>query len=149
MSKEFDEMVEYLKWLNFWIRHCRDQAEAKMGEVNRLLGQLGETGFVHETVVLGEVIHHRYYAPLSGGNDSGQLVQAALCVPGGLGVVLWDSEEYSQWRDIPEGLEAEARPGFLPFERRDAALKALLLPQIEPLLQQLRRRLTSPILASD
>jgi hypothetical protein len=142
MSKEFDEMVEYLKWLNYWIQHCRDQAEAKMGEVNRLLGQLGETGFVHETVVLGEVIHHHYYAPRPGGNDSAQLVQAALCVPGGLGVVLWDSEEYSPWRDIPEGLAAEARLGFFPFELCDTVLKALLLPQIEPLLQQLRRRLS-------
>lgn len=49
-----------------------------MGEVNRLLGQLSKTGFVHETVLLGEIIHQRYYAPRPGGNDSGQLVQAAL-----------------------------------------------------------------------
>ena len=26
MSKEFDEMVAHLKWLNFWIRHSCDQA---------------------------------------------------------------------------------------------------------------------------
>jgi DNA invertase Pin-like site-specific DNA recombinase len=65
-----------------------------------------------------------------------------LPVPDGLGVVLWDSEEYAQWRDIPQGLEAEARSAFLPFEQCDAALKALLLPQIEPLLQPLRRRLS-------
>lgn len=142
MSKEFNEMVEHLKWLNFWIGHCRDQAEAKMGEVNRLLGQLGETGFVHETVVLGEVIHHRYYAPQAWGNDSGQLVQVALSVPGGIGVVLWDTEEYAELRDVPDGLKSEARLGFIPFERCESALKALLLPHIEPLLQQLRRHLT-------
>jgi hypothetical protein len=95
MSKEFDEMVAHLKWLNFWIRHSCDQAEAKMAEVNRLLQQLAETGWVQETVILGAVIHQRYYAPLSGGHDSSQVVQAALCLPGGLGVVLWDSEDYT------------------------------------------------------
>ena len=113
-----------------------------MGEVNRVLGQLGETGFVHETVVLGAVIYYRYYASQPGGNDSGQLVQAALSVAGGIGVVLWDSEEYAELQDVPDGLQVEAQLGFVPFERCEPALQGLLLPQIEPLLQQLRRRLT-------
>jgi len=141
MSKEFDEMVTHLKWLNFWIRHSCDQAEAKMAEVNRLLEQLAETGWVQETVILGAVIHQRYYAPLSGGHDSSQVIQAALCVPGGLGVVLWDSEDYTSLSEIPQGLEAEARLGFRPFERCEPAIKALLLPHLETLLHQLRRRL--------
>jgi hypothetical protein len=141
MNREFSKIVEHLKWLIFWIGHCRDQAEAKMNEVNQLLGQLGKAGLVHQTVVLGEVIHHCYYSPQPEGHDSSQLVQAALSLPVGIGVVLWDSEKYSELREDPETLESEAPLRFVPFERCEVALKALLLPHIEPLIQQLTRRL--------
>jgi hypothetical protein len=87
---------------------------AKMNEVNQLLGQLGKAGLVHETVVLGEVIHHRYYSPQREGHDSSQLVQAVLCLPGGIGVVLWDSEKNTELRDVSDSLESEARLGFRP-----------------------------------
>ncbi|HEY7427185.1 MAG TPA: hypothetical protein VH682_23325 [Gemmataceae bacterium] len=108
MSERFRNITEYLKWLNFWIRHASDQADAKMREVNHLIRQLSVTGVVHDTVLLGPVIHRRYYAPQAGGSDSSQLAQAALCVPGGLGVILWDSEEYAELCEIAEGLESEA-----------------------------------------
>ncbi|HEY7157662.1 MAG TPA: hypothetical protein VH575_27145 [Gemmataceae bacterium] len=140
MSQEFDEMVAHLKWLNFRIGHSCDQAEAKMAEVNRLLEQLAQTGWLQETVILGEVIHQRYYVPSAGGHDSSQVVQAALCLPGDLGVVLWDSDDYTQLREIPQGLEAEARPAFQSFECCEPALKALLFPHVEALLHQLRRQ---------
>jgi hypothetical protein len=68
------------------------------------------------------------------------VVQAALCLPGGLGVVLWDSEEYTHLSEIPQGLEAEARMGFQAF-KCEPAIKALLLPHLEALLHQLRRQL--------
>ena len=138
MGRDFDDMIEHLKWLTFWIRHCRDQAEAKMREVNHLIWQLGKSGLLHEAVLLGEVVHTRYYTPQPGGHDSGRVAQAAQRVPGGIGAVLWDGEEYARLRDAPGGLGVAAGPGFRPFEQCEPALKALLLPQIEPLLQQLR-----------
>ena len=50
MSKDFDDVWDQLKWLHFWIRHCCAQAEAKMGEVNRLIQQLAGAGFAQDTV---------------------------------------------------------------------------------------------------
>jgi hypothetical protein len=141
MSDKFRDLTNHLRWLTLWIRHAGDQAEAKMVEVNHLIGQLAATGFLHETVLLGPVIHRRYYAPRPGGSDSGQLAQAALCVPGGFGVVLCDSENYRQLSEMAEGLESEAMLHFRPFRECEPALKALLQPHIEPLLGRLYRLL--------
>ena len=112
MSKPFRKIVQDLQWLNFWIRHCCDQAEAKVREVNKLVRELGENGFVNETVILGSVIHHRYYAPQPGGSDSGQLVQAVLHVPHGYGVALWDTEDYAALNEVSQGLESEILPSI-------------------------------------
>jgi hypothetical protein len=141
MSEQFRDRIAYLQWLSFWARHAGDLADAKIGEVNHLIGQLGVTGFLHETVLLGPVLHYRYYAPQPGGSDSGQLAQAALCVPGGFGVVLWDSEDYRQLCQTAEGLESEAMLHFRPLGECELALKALLQPHIEPLLGRLYRLL--------
>jgi hypothetical protein len=66
-------------------------------------------------------------------------VQAALLVPEGLGVVLWDSDHYAEMCDLPDGLEADTR--FRAFARCEPAVRALLLPHIEPLLERLYQRL--------
>jgi hypothetical protein len=141
MSETFRDRVAYLRWLSFWVLHAGDQAEAKIAEVNHLIDQLGVTGLLHETVLLGPVLHHRYYAPRPGGSDSSQLAQAALCVPGGFGVVLWDSEDYQELGETAECLESEALMHFCPFEECELALRALLQPHIEPLLERLYRLL--------
>jgi hypothetical protein len=142
MNQALENVVEHLKWLNFWIGHCCDQAEAKVGEINRLIQQLAGMGLVRETVLLGEVIPQRYGGPVPGGPASGQLVQAALCVPGGVGVVRWDAEADAPWCPLPAGQEAKARVNFRPYAGCEPALKTLLLRHIEPLLQSLWRRLS-------
>ena len=68
------------------------------------------------------------------------MAQAALCVPDGIGVVLWGAEAYAQLCATPEGLRREARAGFRPFEMCEPSLRALLLPHVESLLQELGRR---------
>lgn len=62
-----------------------------------------------------------------------------MCLPGGLGVLLWDNDDYTRLSEISQGLEAEARLGFPAFERCEPAIKALLLAHLETLLHQLRR----------
>jgi hypothetical protein len=142
MSETLNEVFERLAWLHFWARHCCAQADAKMGEANRLIAQLAGARSLRETVILGEVIHPRYYPPA--GHEEGplQVAQAALCVPGGIGAVLWDGGAYAWPRTTPEGLRRGARAGFRPFERCEPSLRALLLPHVEALLQGLRRRLS-------
>ena len=61
-------------------------------------------------------------------------------IPGGLGVIRWDTEEYQAFRREPlvdqSGLELK----FVPFAACGWAVKALLLPQIEPLMELLFTR---------
>ena len=140
MSETRNEVFERLAWLHFWARHCCAQADAKMGEVNRLIGPLAGAGFVQEAVFLGEVIHPHYYPPAAHEQGPVQVAQAALCVPGGIGVVLWGAGAYAQLCTTPEGLRREARAGFQPFERCEPSLRALLLPHVEALLHGLGRR---------
>jgi hypothetical protein len=81
MNERFEEIKEYLRRLSVCARHASDEAEAKIRAVNTWVCQLGELGFLNDTVILGPVILSRGYEPRPGDNDSGQLVQAALCVP--------------------------------------------------------------------
>src|SRR6516225_9779786 len=76
MSNEVEEVFARLGWLHFWARHCCAQADAKMGEVNRLIGQLAGAGFVQEAVFLGEVIHPHYYPPAAHEQGPVQVAQA-------------------------------------------------------------------------
>ena len=142
MSKEVEEALARLGWLHFWARHCCAQADAKLAEANRLIRQLAGAWSLRETVILGEVMHPRYSPPAAHEGEPARVAQAALCVPGGIGVVLWGAEDYAQRCATPEGLEREARAGFRPFEQCEPALRALLLPHVEALLQGLRRWLS-------
>jgi hypothetical protein len=112
MSKPFDRIVGHFKRLTLGSRYAAGQAEAKVRQVNGLIRQLGETGRVSDTIILGPVIHVRAYSPGSGPSDSGQIVQGALAVPDGIGIVLWDSGDYAALSDKLEALEAQARMLF-------------------------------------
>ena len=140
MSKDVEEVLARLGWLHFWARHCCAQADAKLAEANRLIQQLAGARSFPETVVLGEVIHSRYYPPAAHEDEPARVAQAALCVPDGIGAVLWEAGAYARLCATPEGLRREARAGFQPFERCEPALRALLLPHVESLLHGLGRR---------
>jgi hypothetical protein len=95
----------------------------------------------NETVILGPVIHQRDYSPEEGGRSSGQLIQAVLRLPDGVGVAVWDTDHYDALKDVPDGLAFEVWNCFVSFERCEPGIKALLLPHIEPLVEELFRRL--------
>jgi hypothetical protein len=141
MSDRFDRMVEFLKWHALWSSHAADQADAKVHTANEFIQRIADSGWLARTAVLGQIILDHSYEPRPGGSDSGQLAQAVLLVPGGFGILLWDSEDYVALREVPEGLEAEAWVMFHPFDECEPALKALLLSQIDPLLAQLCKKL--------
>ena len=136
MKSRFDEMAEQLASLNLQIRHDMEQAEAKAERVNQLVHELGETGLLTDQVVLGSFFERAYDASDSA-HDSGQIVQAALLVPDGFGICLWDMVEYAGLRNSQDGLEAHARAKFQPFEACSAVEKKLLLPFLEEMLGDL------------
>lgn len=136
MKSRIDEMAEQLASLNIQIRHDMEQAEAKAERVNQLVHELGETGVLTHQVLLG-VVFERAYDPESSTQDSGQVVQAALLVPEGFGVCLWDLVEFTTLRASPQGLERHARAKFQPFDECAAAEKKFLLPYLEEMLEDL------------
>jgi hypothetical protein len=136
---DFDD--EYTR-LTIWLHHTAEQAEAHVERADRLIRKLTDSGLLAEGVILGPIIHERGYTPGRGGSDSAQLIQAVLHLPKGLGVVLWDSEEYVQLEPQHDGLEVAAMSRFSPFAECDLAIKALFLPHLPDLMDKLRKRLT-------
>lgn len=112
-------------------------AEARASGLNNLINDLWQFGLVTRTSLLGPVLQTRNYMPLPGGRDSGQVIQAALLVPRGLGVAVWDSEFYHLLVDVPDGLEAAAAIHHIPFEQCCPAWRALLSEHIAPLVERL------------
>ena len=113
------------------------QAEARAAGLNSLIHEIWQLGLGTRTSLLGPVLQTRSYDPKAGGHDSGQVIQSALLVPGGLGVVAWDSEFYLSLVDVPDGLEAAAAMYHIPFEKCCPAWRALLCEHIAPLVEQL------------
>lgn len=131
-----DDVARELSSLNLQIKHAMEQAEAKVERVSHLVRELGTTGLVGREVLLGRY-YDRPYDPDYGPNDTGQVVQAALLIPEGLGVCLWDTEEFSALQSSAEGLEPSARLRFRGFDDCSPAEKRFLLPFIEEMLEDL------------
>jgi hypothetical protein len=112
-------------------------AEARVPEINRLLEQLVAVQIINETALLGDVVISRLYSALYAPADSGQVLVAALLLPGGFGVVLYDSEELAQLEQSPCDGHKITSLNFQPFDACEPAIRALLLPHLEPLLDRL------------
>lgn len=140
MTHPYPLLLERLRMLNLVLRLRLEQAEARIPGINDLIQQLFAIELLPETALLGLVIFERHYSAQTGPQDSSQVLQAAILIPGGLGVVCWDSEDYLAFRNhLPENLQ-ELFLKFVPFDRCGSAVKALLLPQVEPLMERLMTR---------
>lgn len=141
MSTNWKSLLRQLRNLCLVIRHQAEQAEAKVQQANALLRELRRNRVVSETVVMGPVLFTRRYPPTPGGNDTGEVVQAALCMDEGVGAAFWDTELFSELSQIVDGLESEVSSAFVPSERCEPSVRAALLPHIEPLVGELWQRM--------
>lgn len=130
---EIDELLELLRLRVLRLRHLLEIAEARVPRWNRLVQEFWRAGLVSQTAILGRVIETRSYAPIEGGHSSGQIVQAALLIPGGVGVLLWDTEDFVLHSQIPDGLESHAWAHHVPFDRSEPAHQVALADEL-PLL---------------
>jgi len=112
-------------------------AQKRILFVNTVVAEALEVGLLPQTALLGSIVETRPYAPTPGGSDSGRVYQAALLVPGGCGLVRWDSEELSELKDVPEALEAQSFDHFIPFDDLDQAQQALLGCEVDRLIDML------------
>jgi hypothetical protein len=131
--------LKRLKELNLLLRSQLELAEARIAPLNDQLAQLARIDFLHNEALFGAFVYHRAYSN-PGAGDGSLLLQAAILIPGGIGLVAWDREEYFSLEGPDGPTYRDARPRFTPFHELDHAQKALLLPQVEPLLDQLFAR---------
>jgi hypothetical protein len=134
MNNQLEEAIGRLSELLIQARCDVKHAEAWIARINPLIHELSRSGLTH-SVHLGQVICERPFCPEPRQEDSGRIVQAALLVPEGFGVCVWDTEEFGRLLSSEEGLEPEARTRFVPFEACDFVHKMLLLPHIEKMLE--------------
>jgi hypothetical protein len=133
---QFDAVFQEVAGVTAQIRHCLEEAEAKVELLNHLVPALAATGLITRSVWLGPSFE-REDDEATEPHDSGQVVQAAFLLPDGFGVCLWNAEEYARLRRSGEGLEASARGRFLPFSRCSSAEKAFLNVAAQPLMEEL------------
>jgi hypothetical protein len=136
MSDQLNRDLDKLKQLIVEIRQQFEVAELKVDSATSVLTRLAETKLSNEDIFLGDVILCRPYDVSCEETGTGQVVQAALAIPGGFGCIFWDSEEYAALDDNPQ-LESEAMLRLRPFAQCSPAVKALLLPQLLPLMDKL------------
>lgn len=141
MTRSYSECIDELRQLVLHICQHLELAEARVYEIDEVIEELATLQLADESAVLGEIIYDRQYLPGQGPTDSSQLTQAALMVPYGFGVVLWDMNDYAVFRRSPPPPKGAVNLNFVPFDECSLAIKALLLSQLGPLLDRLCQRI--------
>lgn len=134
MNNSHQYHIEQLRLLDLSLRSQLQQAEARVPSINAIIAELAKMQGVPEYAILGLILYEGLTNVLTGPNESGQVVQVALTVPGGFGVVNWSSEEFATYCKTPPKTSAGIFRLFIPFDRCPSAVKALLLPHVQPLL---------------
>lgn len=141
LTVEIDDVLERLRLRVLRFRHQLEIAEARVPRWNQLVQEFWRAGLMPQTAILGRVIETRPYAPIEGGHSSGQVVQASLLIPGGVGVLLWDTEDFVLQSKIPDGLESHAWAHHVPFDRCTPADQVALAEQLPMLIGRFVRAL--------
>ena len=135
MHKRLRTMAAELTKVARQIKRDLERAETHVGEINQLIDDLATSGALRRAVLLGK--HREIPAdPDAPPADGGRLIQAALLVPEGLGVCVWDSEQESRDQERAH-FDRDAREKFMPFSELQEMEMLFVLPQIEALLEEL------------
>lgn len=130
------DLSDRLRAWDLGVRRLAEQAEARVAEADDLVRALHRAGRVRPAVILGPVMGVRPYDPGHGPEDSGQVIQAALLVPEGVGVLFWDTEDLHQFPPGPDR-DREARRLFTPLADLRPLMRVQLLPYAAELLTKL------------
>ena len=113
-----------------------------------LVDWITKTRLLHGVCILGPVLRSESYAAGEGDGSSGLILQAALLIPRGIGVLMWDSDEVASLECQDRTLESAAWLAHVPFEQCSPVHQALLVDQIielaDQLISRLRQELTVP-----
>jgi hypothetical protein len=136
-SADLRRGTETLAETNTRLRRQIEVAEQLIPQLNEMLERVQTTQIVQNTVLVGRTIQQLPYLPVLGPQDSGQVYQVALVLPGGLGAVAVDAGEYLDQQSslVPATRDVPLR--FLRFEECPNVVKALILPEAHKLLGRL------------
>ena len=129
--------IEQLRHLDLSLRSQLEQAEARVQSINENILQLARMQAVSETAILGLVLFHDFSNASSETTDSGHVVQAALTVPAGFGVINWRIKQFASFCQTPPPDAGGFIHLFIPFDQCSTGVKTLLLPHVQPLLDLL------------
>jgi hypothetical protein len=137
MPENLSDKIAALAQLNVNFRQQLEQSELHVPRINEQIAALAALGGHDQLAIEGDVVLQRPYLPQFGPSDSGQIYQAVLLVPEGIGVVIFDLEDYLYRRDNPQAEEFCLSARFQGFDLCSSFLKAALLPQVESLVSRL------------
>ena len=130
-----------LERLNLQLQYLSECSEAELEGVNAQIRQLFENGLVERQIVFGPIILSRS-SGVYGCRESGEVIQAALEVPGGLGAIHWDSDTLASVQNDEEAHERQAYGSVVPFEECPVAIRALVSQHADELLRKLLSKIS-------
>ena len=138
MHHVFQERAAELSRLAAMIRTSLDEAESTVPGINEQLDRLAELG-VTEFQIEGPTVYSRPMGVSSAFPDDFVVYQAAIVMPGGVGAVIWDANEYHQHANRPYGEPVNLTPRFVPYAKCPTLVRALLVSHAGRMLDSLMR----------
>ena len=111
-------------------------AQRRVAMCNDVIAEVSELGILPRTVLLGQVLCLREtHAPSNAACDA-RLLQAALLIPGGFGVVIWENAVHFERAQESRPQESDAWRCFIPFEQCNQPFRQFVGAQYGDLVQQ-------------
>jgi hypothetical protein len=139
LEHSLQALLAQLQNANLTLRKRLEIAQAIVPSLNANLARLLTIEALPKMAFVGGVIRQAPYAFGGGPVDSCQVFVAAIQIPGGVGVLLIDAEDYLVASRQQEGLEREALTKFVAFADCSPVIQATLLPHIAAMLARLCR----------
>lgn len=150
MEQGLNSRIDRLQQLNARLRYRLEVAETYIPPLNELIERLASLSLMNGLLVLGEVVCLRAYNAEADHDESALVYQAAAAVPEGIGIIVWDEEEYLEAESTNANMAQRARSKLLGYAFCSPGLKALLIDQTPFLLEILfnRIRFTGPLVSN-
>lgn len=118
------------------IRTSLDEAESTVPSINEQLDKLAAVGMV-DFQIEGPSVYCRPMGVSSALTDDFVVYQAAIVMPGGVGAVIWDANEYHEHTNRPYGEPVDLAPRFVPYAKCPTLVRALLVSHAGRMLDSL------------
>ncbi len=135
-KSEITAFLSHLQILNLQLRSQLEFAELLIPQLNQQIAQLGAIRLLDRIAILGDVLYDRVYLDDNSSGD-GLVLQAALMVPGGIGAIAWDREEYLAHLRRRSAETHTVETQFMSFSELASGQKAVLLRALPRLLNEL------------